>query len=68
MYSVEQKKEREDKALALLAAARKGNIKIVRQFLNKDAKSIMEEKLNELNECSVFDYAVKEGLTCVFEV
>lgn len=59
------RKDRQDKALALLVAARRGYVKIVGYFLSNEASTLMEEIINE---CSVLDYAVEEGLTCLFEV
>ena len=59
------KEDRQDKALAFLAAVRRGDIKIVRHFL-KEGISIIKEILP--NESSVLNCAVKEGLTCLLEV
>ena len=71
--SSDSQEDRQDRALALLAAARRGDIKTVRHFL-KDAgimESIMLEEVSDIetsNKQSVLKYAVQEGLTCLFEV
>ena len=52
-------------AIALLAAARKGDIKIVRRLIQDDTTVIMEELPNGN---TVRDQATEEGLTTLFEV
>lgn len=56
---------REDASLALLAAARRGDVKIVRRFL-RDNVHIIEEKLP--NNSTVMQQARDEGLASLFEV
>ena len=57
---------REDKALALLAAARRGDDKIVRHFLMDDV-NIIQEALPDSGS-TVLHQATDEGLTSLFKV
>ena len=52
-------------AIALLVAARRGDVKIVRRLLRDDITIITEELPNG---STVLDQATEEGLTTLFEV
>ena len=57
--------DRQDVALSLMAAAKKGDIKIVRCFVEDDVH-VMLDRLP--NGKLVIDQAKEEGLTSLFEV